>query len=125
MSFIDIAVEQQDLAALQFYLPKAEELSLHYGHKLDQGIARRARGVMCMISGESDLAFRYLEESLLIFKEFGMNWQAGRSLRELGRLALMRGDLDTADRFFLEAISLFEIQNARPDMERTKNLMRR
>ena len=115
----DAAAQQRDEAALQKYAPLADEFALRYDHKLYRAITHRAWGVShCLVSqyAESQIQF---DRALVIFQQMNTRWQIGRTLFELGELAVARADNIIAREYFTRALSEFEMMDALPDMIRT------
>jgi hypothetical protein len=116
----DAAVQQRDEAALRQYAPLAEETALRYDHKLYQGIAHRAWGVLHWLAGEEAEAAARLNLALELFQKLGARWQIGRTLFELGELALARAEAGDAREQFIRARTAFEKMGAVPDVARTR-----
>ena len=116
----DAAVLQRDESALQKYAPLAEEFASRYDHKLYQAIAHRAWGVAHRLTGQYPEAESRLNQALELFEQMETRWQIGRTLVELGELALSRADNVTAREHFTRALSAFEVTGALPDVARTR-----
>lgn len=58
--------------------------------------------------GESERAYRLVQESLATFQEIGARWLTAWSLQILGRIEVQRGDLGAARRSFQESLALTE-----------------
>jgi predicted ATPase len=58
--------------------------------------------------GETDTAYRLVQESLATFQEIGAKWLLAWSLQILGRIEVQRGDLGAARRSFQESLALTE-----------------
>jgi tetratricopeptide (TPR) repeat protein len=115
----DAAAQQRDEAALQKYAPLAEEFAARHDHKLYRAIAHRAWGVAHRLAGqfaESQIRF---DQALEIFQQMNTRWQIGRTLFELGELAVARADKIIAREYFTRALSEFEMLDALPDIIRT------
>lgn len=117
---VDVAAQQRDLAALQQYAPLAEETAARCGHMLYQAIAHRAWGVASHLAGKYAEAESRLEQALALFDELGTRWQLGRTLLELGELALARKNTPAARNFFSRALTAFEALGAAPDASRAR-----
>jgi len=117
----DAAAQQGDAAALEQYAPLVEELAARYGHKLYQAIAHRARGVAHRLAGRTVQAEERLKQALELFETLNTRWQIGRTLFELGELALRAPSGNEAAReYFSRAFSAFEEMGAVPDATRTR-----
>jgi tetratricopeptide (TPR) repeat protein len=116
----DVAALERDEAAILAYAPKAEELAARYDHKLYRAIANRAWGVAHRLRGEQAEAAKRLKHGLTLFQEVGARWQAGRTLFELGELAVAQHESDQARDYFQRALGLFEAMRAAPDAARVK-----
>lgn len=114
----DAAGRQRDHAALLKYAPLAEEFASRYDHKLYQAIAHRAWGVAHRLAGRHHEAEARLNLALETFQHMETRWQTGLTLDELGELALARADKTNASEHFSQALSMFEIMGALPDMAR-------
>jgi len=116
----DAAAQQRDQAALQKYAPLAEEFASRYDHKLYLAIAHRAWGVSHRLAGQYADAETRLTRALDIFQQLETHWQIGRTLFELGELALSRAEKPAADENFARALSMFEVMGAQPDITRIR-----
>jgi hypothetical protein len=114
----DAAAQQRDEAALRRYAPLAEESAARYDHKLYQAIAHRAWGIAHRLAGEE--AEPRLSQALALFQQLGTRWQVGRTLYELGELAVARRDAARARDYYGRALALFEVLKAAPDAVRTR-----
>jgi tetratricopeptide (TPR) repeat protein len=120
MTLADTALELHDLEALQKYTPPLEQLAGRDNHPLYLAIAHRARGVAQRMTGESAKAEASLKQALEIFNRLGTRWQTGRTLFELGELALARSKKSKAREHFSQALAAFEELGALPDAERAR-----
>jgi tetratricopeptide (TPR) repeat protein len=120
----DVAVQRYDLASLLKYAPMAEELSTRHGHVLYQAVAHRAWGTAHRLTGEYDQAELRLNQARQLFQSLGTRWQLGRTLYELGQLAIARKDILTARRHFSHALAEFEKMKAAPNAERVRAILR-
>jgi hypothetical protein len=118
--YLDIAVQQRDVAALRQYAPLAEETALRDGHILYQAVAHRAWGVLHRLQGEYAAAETRLIMALELFQGLDTRWQIGRTLLELAEVALGRTDPAEARGYFSRALVTFEEIGAVPDMARTQ-----
>lgn len=116
----DGAAQQRDAAALEQYAPVAEELAARYDHKLYQAIAHRAWGVAHRLAGRNIDAEVRLKQALELFEILDTRWQIGRTLFELGELALSQAETEAARGHFLRALAAFEKMGALPDATRTR-----
>jgi tetratricopeptide (TPR) repeat protein len=119
----DSAVLQRDEAALRQYAPLAEETAVRDGHKLFQGSAQRALGVLHRLTGDYVQAEHNLLQALRIFEVLETKWQLGRTLVELAELATARTDYAQARDYYVRALESFTEMGAKPDMERTQNAL--
>jgi tetratricopeptide (TPR) repeat protein len=116
----DVAGQQRDLAALQQYAPLAEETAAHCGHVLYQAMAHRAWGVAHRLVGEYAEAKARLHQALELFQDLDTRWQIGRTLYELGELAVARAEATAARDYFSRALVAFEEMKAAPDAARVR-----
>jgi tetratricopeptide (TPR) repeat protein len=116
----DVAVQRNDLPGLLKYAPMAEEVSTRHEHVLYQAIAHRAWGTAHRLAGEHDQAESRLNQALELFQGLGTRWQLGRTLYELGRLAMARNDIATARQHFERALGEFESLKAAPNAEQVR-----
>jgi len=119
----DTAMQQRDAAALRQYAPRLEELAARDGHKLYLAIAQRAWGVTHRLVGEHAAAEARLNQALELFEELDTRWEIGRTLAEMGELALSRSNTEAARDYFSQALAAFEALQAVPDMERTREAL--
>jgi tetratricopeptide (TPR) repeat protein len=123
MMLAEAAAQQRDAAAIRQYAPLAEELALRDDHKLYLAIAQRALGVERRLAGEYAQSEQKLKLALEAFRQLGAGWQTGRTLAELGELALDRSDPVSAREYFTQALAEFETLGAAPDVERMKTAL--
>ena len=117
----DAAAQQREESALQKYAPLAEEFASRYDHKLYQAIAYRAWGVAHQLAGRYDEAKGRLKRALELFETLDTRWQIGRTLFELGELALRsHPENEAAREYFSRALAAFEEMGALPDATRTR-----
>jgi tetratricopeptide (TPR) repeat protein len=116
---VDAAAQQRDAAALGQSAPLLEELAARYDHKLYQAIAHRARGVAHRLAGQTADAEIRLKQALELFETLNTRWQIGRTLFELGELALSTKN-ESAREYFSRALTAFEGMGALPDAARTR-----
>ncbi|MBI1882088.1 MAG: hypothetical protein HYR94_28265 [Chloroflexi bacterium] len=119
----DVAAQQRDLAALRQYVPLAEQLASRYGHILYQAIAHRAWGVAHRLAGEYSEAKARLDQALELFQDLDTRWQIGRTLSELGELAVARTEAAAARDYFSRALAAFEAMKAAPDAARVRAVL--
>jgi len=117
---VDAAAQQRAAAALEQYAPLAEELAARYDHKLYQAIAHRAWGVTHQLAGRTVEAEVRLKRALALFETLDTRWQIGRTLFELGELALSRTENKAAREHFSRALAAFEEIGALPDATRSR-----
>ncbi len=120
----DVAVLQRDADALRRYAPLAQEAADHYQHRLYQGVAHRARGVLHRLSDEHVEAEAQLKQALEFFRELETRWQIGRTLFELGELATARANAADARNYYSRALLSFDEVKAAPDAARTRAALR-
>jgi tetratricopeptide (TPR) repeat protein len=123
MMLVDAAARARDEAAIRQFTPRLEELALRDDHKPYLAVAHRAWGVALRLSGEYEEAETRLEKALAIFEENESSWQIGRTLYELGELALAQTDGRAAHSYFMLAQTRFEELGAKPDIARTAAML--
>lgn len=116
---VDAAAQKGDAAVLGQHVPMAEELAARYDHKLYQAIAHRAQGVAQRLAGQTADAEVRLKQALVLFETLNTRWQIGRTLFELGELALSTKQ-ESAREYFSRALIAFEEMGALPDAARTR-----
>ena len=119
----DSAADRRDESAVREFAPILQELASQSGHKLYEAVAHRAWGVAHAIAGEYTQAQARLEQTLILLNPIDTRWQIGRTLFELGDLALRQDDLDSARTYFSQALAHFEELRATPYIERTRSRM--
>jgi tetratricopeptide (TPR) repeat protein len=124
MMLVDAAARAGDEAAIRKFTPRLEELALQDDHKPYQAVAHRAWGIALRLSGEFKEAEMHLEKALAIFEETESSWQIGRTLYELGELALVQTDGPAAHSYFMLAQTRFEELGAKPDIARTAEFLK-
>ncbi len=125
MMIVEGAVISEDLPALEKFVPRLSELADRDRHLPYTAIAQRAQGVMHRLTGAHDEARTALNAALLVFEEAGMDWQAGRTLTELGLLESTRGDQEAAEALYNRAMDIFERIRAKPAFDRARDAMNR
>lgn len=123
MMLVDTAAGEGDEAAIREYAPLLEELAVRDEHRPYLAVAHRAWGVAHRLAGEYDEADVRLQKALELFTEFEFPWQMGRTLVELGELALARDEADTARDHFTGAQTAFENVGAKPDADRISKML--
>lgn len=121
----DAAARQGDEAAIRQYAPPAEALAARYGHTLYQAIAHRAWGVAHRLAGEFRVAEERLNQALDLFSGLNTGWQMGRTLFELGELAVAQLNAAKGRSYFTRALAAFEAMQAAPDATRTRAALER
>ena len=116
----DLAALQRDEAALRQYAPLAAESAVRDGHMLFQASAQRALGVLRRLTGDYAVAENHLQQALQTFEELETRWQFGRTLFELGEVAIARTDPTLACDRYVRALEAFTEMGAVPDMARTQ-----
>ncbi len=119
-ALVDVAVMQRDEAGIHQYAPLAEELAVRYGHTLYQAIAHRAWGVAHRLAGKHTEAEARLTRALELFGGLNTCWQIGRTLFEMGELAVAQAQAEQARDCFTRALGSFTDMRAAPDMARTR-----
>jgi tetratricopeptide (TPR) repeat protein len=117
---VDAVVQQRDVRALRQYAPLAEETAARFDHKLYQGVANRAWGVLHRLTGEYAEAETRLQQALKIFQKLETRWQQGRTLFELGELANAQDRRAAAHDYFSRAVAAFDDMRAVPDLNRAR-----
>jgi tetratricopeptide (TPR) repeat protein len=123
MMLVDSAARAGDETAIRQFAPKLEELALRDDHKPYLAVAHRAWGIAHRLAGEYSDAETRLEKAMEIFEELETRWQIGRTLFEMGELAMAKADGGTAQSYFSRAQDLFEELGAGPDMIRTQTMI--
>jgi len=121
----DAAAAQRDEAALRQYAPLAEETARRYDHKLYRAIAHRARGMAHLLAGDYVEAESKLRQALDIFNSMNARYQIGRTLFELGELAVIQTDTPKASGYLTRALRAFESMQAVPDAARVRSALER
>ena len=119
-TLVDMAVLLRDEAGIRQYAPQAEELATRYSHTLYQAIAHRAWGVAHRLAGEYAESETRLHQALDLFSSLNTRWQMGRTLFELGELAVAQMNAAKARDYFTRARMMFEEMHAVPDVARTQ-----
>ena len=120
----DAAAQQQDLAALRAYAPRAATMAERDGHVLYQAIAQRALATVCRLEGNATEAKTRLLRALELLRTLGARWQVARTQVELGELTSEQGDLDRARSLFAAALAGFDALGAVPDAARVAAALR-
>ncbi len=123
MLLTDAAVELRDAAALGQYALQLEELATRDDHRLYQAIAQRGLGVAQRLEGYPPASEERLNRAMELFVELDARWQIGRTLCELAETKLSRSDPTGARHCYLRALKLFELMQAKPDIERTQTAL--
>ncbi len=123
MMLVDSAVRAGDETTIRRYVPKLEELASRDDHKPYLAVAHRAWGVAHRLSGEYQEAETRLKKALEIFEELGTRWQIGRTLFELGELAMAMSNGEAAHSYFLRSQNFFKELGAGPDVSRTATVL--
>ena len=119
MMLVDSASRAVNESAIRKYAPRLEELAVRDDHKPYLAVAHRAWGIAHRLAGEYKKAAGRLDSALNIFEELEMPWQIGRTLYELGELALAQTEGGDAYVYFTRAQEMFEQLGAKPDIART------
>ena len=124
LSFLlaELAVLEQDEAALRLHAPVAASTAERDGHELYQASAQRALGVLHRLTGDYGQAEKHLLRALQMFEGLKTRWQIGRTLAELAALAA-RTDSDRARAYYVRAAEAFEEMGALPDLQRVQKAL--
>ena len=117
---VEAALGESGEAELWQHASELERLARQSGHRLYQGVAHRAWGVSHRLAGEYTQAAERLNMALAQFEALGTRWQAGRTLCELGELALLQTDTASARTYLNRAIQAFEELRAIPDATKVR-----
>ncbi len=117
---VDAAVQQRDQAGMRKYAPLAEKFAKDFNHRLYMAIAHRAWGVIHTLAGEYPQADGRLLNALEIFEDYPAPWQIGRTLFELGELALAQVKIGQAQDYYSHALRIFEELRAEPYAARSR-----
>jgi tetratricopeptide (TPR) repeat protein len=118
MMLVDAAARARDEKTIRKFAPQLEELAQRDDHQPYLAVAHRAWGIAYRLAGEYQQAEERLQKALGIFEKLGTPWQIGRTLYELGELALDQTDGAAARNYFEQAGGLFEELGARSDLAR-------
>jgi tetratricopeptide (TPR) repeat protein len=124
MMLVDSAAQAGDEAAIRRFAPQLEELATRDDHQPYLAIAHRAWGISHRLAGEFPAAQDRLDQALDLFEELELGWQVGRTLNELGELALAKSENDAAGDYFARALASFEQMDAASDISRTNARMK-
>jgi tetratricopeptide (TPR) repeat protein len=119
MMLVDAAARAGDEDAIRKFAPQLEELAQRDNHQPYLAVAHRAWGIAHRTAGEYPEAGKRSQQALEIFEGLGMPWQVGRTLFEMGELALAKGENEAAQDHFSQAMEMFEQIGAGPDAART------
>jgi tetratricopeptide (TPR) repeat protein len=114
----DAAAQRYDEASLRKYAPLAEESAFRYDHKLYQAIAHRTWGVLHRLAGQYTESQIRFDRALEIFQQMNTRWQVGRTLLEMGELALERSNITMAHGHYVRALEALESVQAIPEITR-------
>jgi len=123
MMLVDTGASARDVEAIEKYSPLLEELAIRDDHQPYLAISRRARGVAHRLKLEFDQAEKYLLQALDFFESADMPWQQGRTLFELGELALQQKNTKVSQERYTQALEIFDRILAKPDADRTKKAL--
>ena len=116
MMLVDAAASVYDETGIRRNAPHLEQLASRDDHQPYLAIAHRAMGVAHRLAGEHNEAEMRLNQALELFEARDLRWQVGRSLHELGELAISKSETEAANDFFSRARSVFEEMGAIPDL---------
>lgn len=125
MMLVDSAAVTGDVSGIDRFAPELEALAARDRHQPYLGIAARSRGVSHRLRGDIPAAEKSLQMALAIFEDAGLDWQAGRTLTELGLLEAGRGAQAEADLYYNRAMDIFERIQAKPAFEHARDAMNR
>ena len=125
MMLVDSAATAGDLPGLERFVPELKALAERDQHAPYRAVALRAEGVAHRLRGDVASAEAALLAALDIFETTGMDWQAGRTLTELGLLETSRSEQEAADVYYNRALDVFERIHARPAFDRARDAMNR
>jgi hypothetical protein len=123
MVLADNAMQLREVEGLNQYAPLLQELADRDGHSLYQAIAHRAFGVAHRLASQFTEADRRLLQAAEIFESIETRWQLGRTLFELGELALAKSENSRAGEFYRAALQAFESMQANPDAVRARSAL--
>jgi hypothetical protein len=123
MLLTESAVHLRAAESLRRHAADLAALAERDGHRLYQGIARRAWGVAHTLAGEWAEAEAALNDALSLFRALETRWQEARTLTALAELAHARGDGGGARLAYKEALTLFETMGAAPDAARVREAL--
>lgn len=118
MMLVDTAAKARDAETIRKYAPLLEELAKRDQHQPYLAISLRGKGTAHRLGLEFEQAELCLNQALEIFESLEMKWQAGRTLFELGELAMQNGLHALSQERFASALENFEKLKAAPDVER-------
>lgn len=119
MMLVDAAAREGDEATIRQFAPKLEELARRDNHQPYLAVVNRAWGIAHRLAGEYPEAEERTQEALEIFERLETPWQTGRTLFEMGELALTKAENESARDYFTRAQELFKRLGADPDAART------
>lgn len=125
MMLVDTAAIAEDAETILKYAPMLEELATRDRHEPYLAISMRARGIAYKLNQEFEQAENYFQQALTIFEKLGMSWQKGRTLYELGNLALRKGETGLSQEWYLRAQEVFAALDADPELQKTKQVLDR
>jgi tetratricopeptide (TPR) repeat protein len=124
MMIADAAAQSRDLEALTRYASLLEELALRDEHLPYLAVAHRSWGVAHRLNKAYDRATARLTKALALFEDLEARWQTGRTLLELGELALAQADQAGARDYYGRALTAFEAMGASPDVQKTREALK-
>lgn len=124
MMLVDSAVIARDIATILKFAPLLEKLAIEDDHQPYLAVCHRAFGVAHRLSEEYEQAEIRLQKALGIFESMGAKWQCGRTLFEMGELAVQRGQNELATELFNNAMKKYEDLNAIPEIEKIRAALR-
>ena len=112
--YADASAAARDRAGLERFAQRAEDEADRLGHRLYQGIARRAHGVLLGLDGQPGAACALFDQALALFEPMATRWQIGLTLTERASAHSMLGEIASARADLQRAAASFEAIGARP-----------
>lgn len=120
MMLVEAATMAKDEGAIRMYASVLQDLAERDDHRPYLAVAHRSWGVAYRLAGKHEEAEERLRKALDLFRELDSRWQVGRTLFELGELALARSDIKLAGEYFTQALGAFEQIKAELNSTQTK-----
>ncbi len=122
----ETSIGKGDLVQAMIWAGKVDEIAAEFAKKqadlpaLQRGELFRFRGMLAIQKQDWGQADRDLQQSLEVFRKLRSRLNIGRSLYQLGRLAVAQDQKETAVEYFDEAALIFSEIGARLDAQRTE-----